>query len=184
METKLQIISGAYRGRKLQTPPSARPTQNRARVALFNMLNGIIMDAPIKNVWDAFAGSGAFGIECISRWPELNVTFTDNDAAAVKIIRRNLTGMPPAAVICADAIACVSKYGANADLVYLDPPYAATDVAAKFVRKLGDAAQPGALLVWEQDASSAIAPDDATWEILRMRQYGRALFYILRRKDK
>ncbi|MBP5707580.1 MAG: RsmD family RNA methyltransferase, partial [Alphaproteobacteria bacterium] len=64
MESKLQIISGKYRGRKLSLPASARPTQNRARIALFNMLESNIIDPTDKfTVWDAFAGSGAFGIE-------------------------------------------------------------------------------------------------------------------------
>ncbi len=184
MDSKLQIISGTHRGRKLQTPPSARPTQNRARLALFNMLNGILMDAPIKTVWDAFAGSGAFGIECLSRWPDLQITFTDVDPKTTQIIRRNMDGMPPANVVCADALTQIQTCGASADLVYLDPPYAAADAGVKFVRKLADTARPGTLLVWEQDAQNATAPDAAAWEILRQRQYGRALFYILRRKDK
>lgn len=184
MDSKLQIISGAFRGRKLQTPPSARPTQNRARVALFNMLNGILLDTPVRTVWDAFAGSGAFGIECLSRWPDVHVVLTDVDPKTVQIIRRNMTGMPPATVVWADALACIAKYGAMADLVYLDPPYAVADVGVKFVRKLATVARVGTLLVWEQDAQSAVAPDENTWETLRVRQYGRAVFYILRLKSK
>ena len=66
MDSKLQIISGIYRGRKLNLPADARPTQNLARIALFNMLEGIIIDpfAPMF-VWDAFAGSGSLGVECL-----------------------------------------------------------------------------------------------------------------------
>ena len=64
MDSKLQIISGAYRGRKLRLPPNARPTQNRARIALFNMLESGIVDFNQNlSVWDAFAGyleSGKF----------------------------------------------------------------------------------------------------------------------------
>ena len=78
MNSKLQIISGKFRGRKLYLPPNARPTQQRARAALFNMLaSGVVGTDGCINVWDAFAGSGAFGIEFISRYPNAKVVFTD-----------------------------------------------------------------------------------------------------------
>ncbi len=186
MDSKLQIISGTYRGRKLQMPQSARPTQNRARIALFNMLTGIYNNAQPAVVWDAFAGSGAFGIECLSRWNNARVIFTDLDSDAVKVLRRNVAGMPTdkLGIVCADALASVNKYGSAADLIYLDPPYGAADVGAKFVRKLADVAHSGAILVWEQDAQNLVVPDENAWEILRQRQYGRAVFYILYKKDK
>ena len=58
MKSNLQIISGKYRGKKLNLPLDARPTQNMARGALFNMLNGIIDTTKSVAVWDVFAGSG------------------------------------------------------------------------------------------------------------------------------
>ena len=80
MDSKLQIISGRFHGRKLYLPPNARPTQNRARAALFNMLAaGLVNVGDNLCVWDAFAGSGAFGIEFLSRYPNSRVIFTDID---------------------------------------------------------------------------------------------------------
>ena len=62
MDSKLQIISGALRARKLRVPHSARPTQNMARAAVFNMLGEILLEPFSKlNAWDAFAGSGGTG---------------------------------------------------------------------------------------------------------------------------
>ena len=91
MDSKLQIISGIYRGRKLDLPRGARPTQNRARIALFNMLeSGIIQPNEKIKVWDTFAGSGAFGIECLSRYPNAVGTFTDIANDSIKTVRNNL----------------------------------------------------------------------------------------------
>ena len=78
MDSKLQIISGKFRGKKLNLPPNARPTQNMARGALFNMLNGILDVSKTFNVWDVFSGSGAFGLECLSRYDNADIIFTDN----------------------------------------------------------------------------------------------------------
>ena len=63
MDSKLQIISGEFRGRKLKLPDGARPTQNLARGAIFNMLAEILLEPYTElHVWAAFAGSGALGI--------------------------------------------------------------------------------------------------------------------------
>ena len=180
MDSKLQIISGAFRGRKLHLPAGARPTQNRARGALFNMLDGVV-DGDVV-VWDAFAGSGAFGIEILSRYPAARAIFTDTAPASINTVRKNLDlvrAADRATVAQADAVGAISKYGAAANLVFVDPPYAAADVGAAFVRKLAAAAQVGTILVWETDGDADL-PVSAAWEIIRDRKYGRARFRILR----
>ena len=110
MDSKLQIISGKHRGRKLRLPPDARPTQNRARIALFNMLESGIVDlSEPLSVWDAFAGSGAFGLECLSRYSDLNVIFTDVSPTSLKTVRDNLNVLGETAIVKqADAIASVA----------------------------------------------------------------------------
>jgi 16S rRNA (guanine966-N2)-methyltransferase len=92
MESKLQIISGMFRGRRLNLPPDARPTQNMARIALFNMLESGIIDAGAPMViWDAFAGSGSLGLECLSRYPQAKVLFSDTAYSSISTVRKNLS---------------------------------------------------------------------------------------------
>ena len=186
MDSKLQIISGLYRGRKLNLPPDARPTQNRARIALFNMISsGIIEDQTSMTIWDAFAGSGAFGMECLSRYPDASVIFTDISETSIKTVRKNLEILNVGArttAIKTDALSVISKYGANADLVFLDPPYSIHEHGVKFVAHFGSVAKPGAILIWEQDSKNNTEPDTNVWEIVRNKKYGRATFWILRKK--
>lgn len=181
MDSKLQIISGRFHGRKLYLPPNARPTQNRARAALFNMLGARLVDPMEKlNVWDAFAGSGAFGIECLSRYPNVNVVFTDVDTESVKTIKKNLGMLNVGAngrVDMTDAIAAVAKYGAMADLVFVDAPYDTPELGAALVQKLTQVAHEKTILVWEQEAARARELPDG-WRMVRNKQYGRARFLI------
>ncbi len=175
----MQIISGDMRGRKLALPPNARPTQNRARIALFNMISSLGITP--AHVWDAFAGSGAFGIECLSRFPDAHVVFTD---PVPQTVRKNLEMLHVGArgqVCQADALSRISQFGVSSDLIFIDPPYAEHAVGRAFVRKLAAVARAGTILIWEQDGADFTSPDENAWEILRDKQYGRARFLILRR---
>lgn len=185
MNSKLQIISGIYRGRKLRLPPDARPTQNRARIALFNMLESGIVDknAPMM-VWDAFAGSGAFGLECLSRYANARVLFTDVAPTSLSVTRSNLATLGEgarASVLQIDALAAIAKYGADADLVFLDPPYTDAALGCVFVHKFGKCAKSGTILVWEQEVANFVMPDEEKWLLLRDKTYGRARFLILQK---
>ena len=186
MDSRLQIISGVYRGRKLRLPPDARPTQNRARIALFNMLeSGVVDTSADLRVWDAFAGSGAFGIECLSRYAGARVVFTDVAPTSIKTIRDNLATLAVGAratVVQTDAVGGVPKYGVDADLIFVDSPYQNADLGIAVVRRLGAVAKTGAILVWEQEVGHESLPDVAKWEILRDKTYGRAQFLILQKK--
>lgn len=185
MDSKLQIISGAFRGRKLKLPPMARPTQNRARIALFNMLGSGIIDFNDNfMVWDAFAGSGAFGLECLSRYANARVLFTDVAPTSIKTVRDNLATLAVGAratVVQTDALAAVAKYGADTDLIFLDPPYADADLGRVFVARMARVARSGVVLIWEQEVGNLVAPDENEWQILRDKTYGRARFLILQK---
>ena len=186
MDSKLQIISGAYRGRRLRLPPDARPTQNRARIALFNMIeSGVVDTSGNFMVWDAFAGSGAFGIECLSRYAGARVVFTDTSPTSIKTIRDNLATLAVgvrASVVQMDAIGAVNKYGAGANLIFVDPPYVDENLGRAFVARLGRVAQVGTILIWEQEVGHQSAPDETMWDVLRDKKYGRARFLILQKK--
>ena len=185
MESKLQIISGKYRGRKLFLPASARPTQNRARIALFNMLESGIIDTNTKMmVWDAFAGSGAFGVECISRYGA-NVIFTDVSPDSIATVRKNISAISSesnAKIVAGDAIGAISQYAKTATLVFVDAPYDTAELGRAFVNKLARAAKTGTILVWDQEAENAVEPNAEIWENLRDKTYGRARFLILSKK--
>lgn len=185
MNSKLQIISGIYRGRKLRLPPDARPTQNRARIALFNMLESGILD--INNelrVWDAFAGSGAFGIECLSRYPHAQVLFTDVAQTSIQTIKNNLATLDVGAraqVLQTDAVGVAQKYGDGANLIFVDAPYVDANLGRAFVLRVAQVMQTGAILIWEQEIGNEFEPDIDVWDVLRDKTYGRARFLILKK---
>ena len=182
MDSKLQIISGKYRGKKLNLPPLARPTQNLARGALFNMLNEILdMSQPFV-VWDVFGGSGAFGLECLSRYDNAKVVFTDNSNSSIDVIKKNVKSIDCDAIIeKTDAIAVISKFGATADLIFVDAPYSEFDVGAAFVKKLTTFAKIGAILIWEFEKIHDMPMIDG-WNVIKNKTYGRARFLMLKKK--
>lgn len=180
MKSNLQIISGKYRGKKLFLPVDARPTQNLARGALFNMLNEILDVSQPFVVWDAFAGSGAFGLECISRYDKAKVIFTDLNIDTVK---KNLESMDiKATVEKVDALSVIKTYGPDSDLIFIDPPYAMFGIGLVFIKKLAKIAKSGTILIWEFEASQQEPKMDDSWEILKDKTYGRARFLILEKK--
>ena len=186
MESKLQIISGTYRGRKLVLPHGARPTQNRARIALFNMLESNIIDTNAKmTVWDAFAGSGAFGVECISRYPGAKVIFTDTAPESIAAVRKNIAAISAdnrSKIVPTDAIGAITQFAPDTDIVFVDAPYDAAELGRAFVNKLGRATKSGTILVWEQEATNSVEPNADIWNTMRDKTYGRARFLILSRK--
>ena len=183
MKSNLQIISGKYRGKKLNLPVDARPTQNMARGALFNMLNGIIDTTKPMKVWDVFAGSGAFGLECLSRFVEPKVVFTDNAKTSIDTIKKNEASIKESATIeLTDALSMISRFGADTDLFFVDPPYSDFNFGILFVKKLSKVAKTGSVLIWEFENVQKIPDFSENWEILRDKTYGRARFVILQKK--
>lgn len=183
MKSNLQIISGKYRGKKLNLPIDARPTQNLARGALFNMLNGIVQSGQRVTVWDVFSGSGAFGIECLSRFDKPNVTFTDNSKNSVDTVKKNIASINENAKIeMTDALSVLSKYGPMSNLIFIDPPYPDFNLGVLFVKKLTKIAKIGTVLIWEFEKINDMPKIDESWELLKDKTYGRARFLILRKK--
>jgi 16S rRNA (guanine966-N2)-methyltransferase len=173
----MRVISGSARGRKLVAPEGAttRPTPDRVREATFNALGslGAVQDAAVL---DLFAGSGAMGIEALSRGAA-RVTFVDQDLAARRAIEANLAacGLAGAAEIVA---APVERYLAGAaqqrrwDVAILDPPYD-YDGWPEVLLEL-----PADLAVLE--SASPIDPPFG-WEVVRSKRYGRTYVVIAQR---
>ena len=185
----LRIVGGKHRGRAIATPEgqATRPTSNRAREALFNILmhanwtndgTSPLVDA---RVLDAFAGSGALGLEALSRGAA-HVTFLDSEPAAVKLIGENLrkVGETAAAkVIRADATRPPPAREA-CDLVFLAPPYR-SGLAAPALAALAEAGwlTPGAIATVELGHAEDLSPPQR-FETIDERRYGAAKIVIVR----
>ena len=130
----IRVIAGTAKGRKLETPTweGLRPTSDRLRETLFNILAPRVAGA---RVLDGYAGTGALGIEALSRGAA-HVTFVERDARAVRLIRGNLVraGIEDANacnIVRAGFIEAASDHGDDLfDLVLLDPPYGERDLDA------------------------------------------------------
>lgn len=127
----MRIIAGSLKGRRLEAPHWAglRPTSDKLRETLFNILAPHVADA---HVLDGFAGTGAVGIEALSRGAR-RVTFVERDPRAVRLIDRNVE-MADArdrhVIIRAELAAAVRRLGAERfDIVFLDPPYGEAELA-------------------------------------------------------
>jgi 16S rRNA (guanine966-N2)-methyltransferase len=185
----IKVIGGKHRARSIDTPAgmTTRPTSNRARESLFNVLmhanwredgTSPLVDA---RVLDAFAGSGALGIEALSRGAA-HAIFLDNDATAIRLIGENLRKLGEigaAKVVRGDATR--PPPGRDpCDLVFLDPPYRSGH-AAPALAALAQAGwvAPGAVITVELAHNEDIVPP-AGFEAIDERRYGAAKIVILR----
>jgi len=158
----------------LEAPAGAttRPTTDMAREAIFNALNSLDVVEGAR-ILDCFAGTGAMGIEALSRGAA-HVTFIERDRAALAALERNVTTLgvkDRSTIVRGDALALASSCR-DVSLVLADPPYD----FAKWNELL--AVLPGNLVVAES-AAPVEAPDG--WEMLRTRRYGRTHVTFLRR---
>lgn len=173
----MRVVAGTARGRRLTSPTgrSVRPTSDRVREALFSMLASRA-DLEGLTVLDLFAGTGALGIEALSRGAA-HATFVERDPAAVATVRANLvaTGLGAAAtVVRDDARRFVGRPGAAFDVAFCDPPY---DYAGwpELLERL-----PARLAVVESDRDIDPGPG---WAVLRSRRYGGTVVLLLARAD-
>ena len=138
----LRIIAGEWRGRKLQAPAgdTTRPTADRTRETLFSMLVSRIGDFEGLTVADLFAGSGALGLEALSRGAA-SCVFVEQDAAALRALRANIANLraAPQCDVRASSVLALGPAKAPLDLVLLDPPYnsGAGAVALDKLQRLG-----------------------------------------------
>ncbi|MCJ0893194.1 16S rRNA (guanine(966)-N(2))-methyltransferase RsmD [Rhodococcus sp. ARC_M5] len=154
-----RIVAGVAGGRRLSVPgQGTRPTSERVREALFSSLESR-MELDGAAVLDLFAGSGALGLEAISRGAT-SALLVESDARAAAVLRKNIesVGLPGASVRCA-AVASVLAGAADTayDLVLADPPYAVTDAAvAGLLDRLvtGGWLAPDAVVVLERSSRS------------------------------
>ena len=179
----MQIITGKYRARKLQAVDSTetRPTLARVKESIFNLIFDEISG---RVVLDLFAGSGAFGAECISRGAE-KVYFVDASEKAIKTIKLNTKNMvEDFEVLKSDylsALADFSKKRVKFDLVYLDPPYK-SDFAINSLEKLNefDLLNDGATIVVEHEFQNDLQNLNKCYIIKKSKKYGIAFVDVLK----
>ncbi len=169
----MRVVAGSARGRRLEAPPGrdTRPTADRVREATFNALGSLdaIDGAAIV---DLFAGSGALGIEALSRGAA-HCTFVESRRDAAAVIRANLESthlVDRATVVIADAAAWCAAVRTRFDVALVDPPYAFDGWPA-----LLDVV-PASLVVAE---SNREVPAPAGWGTLRSRRYGTTVTTFL-----
>ena len=167
----MRIIAGSKRGARIAAPKgvATRPTGDRVREAAFNLIGPV--DG--STVLDLFAGSGAFGLEALSRGAE-SATFVESDRAACRTISQNLEKLQltGARVVCADAVWTLRQETRSYELVLVDPPYEQWgELEAKLAEYLPPVLAPGGLLVVE--TSSRTEPS-LPLALRTSRRYGSA----------
>jgi 16S rRNA (guanine966-N2)-methyltransferase len=184
----VRIVAGLAKGRRLASPAGAtRPTSDRAREALFNSLVAML-DVDGARVLDLFAGTGAVGLEALSRGAA-EAVFVESDRAALEVLRRNLdaVGLPGATVVRRPVAAFLGGTPGTTpfDLIFADPPYALDD--AVLAALLGNLVDGGwladdAVVVVERSARGA----GPTWPpgltAVRDRRYGEGVLWYGRRQ--
>jgi 16S rRNA (guanine966-N2)-methyltransferase len=176
----MRIIGGTLRGRKLTTPRGAatRPTANRIREALFNIIGPTVVDAAVL---DLFAGSGALALEALSRGAR-NAVLVESDGKALEAIRRNVQrlGLERQARLirwdAARSLACVRGLRPPFDLVFIDPPYS-RGLLAPVMANLAAAVAlaPGARVAVEHAMADPLPPTTAGLALEDQRRYGKTL---------
>ena len=177
----MQIITGKYRARKLVSVPSAstRPTLARVKESIFNLIQDKISGSVVL---DLFAGSGAFGAECISRAAK-KVYFVDSSKSAVAAIKTNTKAMIEDFEIINDdymnALSMFLHKGEKFDIVYLDPPYK-SDFASKSMAILekNNLLKDGATIVVEHADKNDLQNLSKCYIIEKSKKYGIALVDI------
>lgn len=173
----MRVVAGEFGGRKLVTPggTTTRPTTDKVREAVFNSLvsMGLISDAVVA---DLYAGSGAMGIEALSRGAQRCV-FVERDRSALTALRANIATLgldDRSVVVTSDVMAWVPAMR-GVDLALIDPPY-----AFEGWERLLDLVKVGHALC-EAGTEVAVAPG---WEVMRSKRYGRTCATLLRRTQE
>lgn len=177
----MRIISGEWGGRRLRTPKGrdVRPTTDRVRESWMAALGSAVQGA---RVLDLFAGSGALGLEALSRGAG-SVTFVEKSRAALQALQSNVEGLGAGArcrIVRGDAMAFVRRLGPEEtvfDLVLADPPYAGT-LAVELLLLFAE--KPFAGTIWVEHRTKTPVP---SLPGLKQRRYGDTTLSILTRSE-
>jgi len=187
----MRVIAGSYRSRILKRLKglALRPTSDRLRETLFDVLGREVVGSRFL---DLFAGTGAIGIEALSRGAA-EVVFVENHAPAAVLIRRNLASLgirKGATVLAMDALRSLEKLGSTSkgkasayDYVFLDPPYAAANDYVRVLESLGwgNLLAPGGVVIAEHRRNFDLPEETGALECYRVLKQGGAALSFYRR---
>ena len=169
----MRIIAGTHRGRRIAAPRglATRPTSDRVRENVFNLVAPWVEDAAAL---DLFAGSGAMGLEALSRGA-VHATLVESDSAACRTINENLDqlGLTGARVLCQDVVRYLGLETRRFDLIFCDPPYGDFErIASQLARHLPRLLADDGLVVLE--TSSREPQPELPLQLRTSRRYGSA----------
>lgn len=180
----MRIIGGKHKGRKLRSVKGTktRPTADRTREAIFNI---IASQVPEAKVLDLFAGTGAFGIEALSRGAQ-SAVFIDISNRSISVLRENLDRLPfesPTKVIRWDIsrnLNCLNSSALVIDLVFMDPPYNKNLITPTLGHlHTSQCMTNNARIIVEHSHQDPVFLDQLPFEIVDQRKYGKTLVAFL-----
>ncbi len=178
----VRIIGGTWRGRRVAFPdlPGLRPTPDRVRETVFNWLQRVL---PGARCLDLFAGSGALGLEALSRGAQ-EVVFIDQAPAAARNLREQLgrlNGLAHAKVLEMGAARYLRGAPRAFDIVFMDPPFG-QEALAEYVPLLdaGGWVPAGSLVYLENERTAGIPPLPSHWEVLKSKSAGEVGYHLAR----
>ena len=180
---RLRIIGGRWRGSRIVFPalPAIRPSPDRVRETLFNWLQQQIVGA---RCLDLFAGSGALGLEALSRGAA-HVTFVDREPQVGRHLAQTLErlGSRDATVVVEDAPRFLLRPAQPFDIVFLDPPFDSTVLEQVASRLQQGWLAPGAHIYVECPADRSLSALPAQWVVHRTKRAGQVGYHLLRASD-
>ncbi len=182
----MKIIAGGYKGRIIEMPDGIRPTSDKVRESLFEILKNRIEGASFL---DLYSGSGAVGIEALSRGAK-KVVFVDNNRNCISVLKANIAkiGISESSydIYTKDCIDILSRGGFETrpyNIVFLDPPYY-TDLAKNTLIELSgcDILTPNALVIAEVFKKEGLPEESGIFKKIRSSKYGDTLLEFFRKR--
>ena len=182
---QIRIIGGQWRGRKLPVPesPGLRPTTDRVRETLFNWLAPSIVDA---SCLDCFAGSGALGLEALSRYAA-NATLLEMERGVAQQLQKNLATLKAsnAKVVNTNTLAFLAQAGTPHHIVFVDPPFrkGLLEETLKLLENNGWLSDE-ALIYIESEVENGLPPVPVNWHPYREKVAGQVAYRLYQREAK
>ncbi|ELY7489825.1 16S rRNA (guanine(966)-N(2))-methyltransferase [Cronobacter turicensis] len=182
---QIRIIGGQWRGRKLPVPdsPGLRPTTDRVRETLFNWLAPYLVGA---RCLDCFAGSGALGLEALSRYAA-DATLLEMERGVAQQLQKNLATLKSSAakVVNTNTLIFLSQNGEPHDIVFVDPPFrkGLLEETLNLLETRGWLA-PQALIYVESEVENGLPPVPASWQLHREKVAGQVAYRLYLRESQ